>query len=72
MDQHPWTTYEVARLQNEERLLRARDAMRALEVRETSPDRAAAEGTHSRSSLLGRVLRHRAPTAAAQAGTEAR
>jgi hypothetical protein len=70
MDIHPWTNYEVARLRNEERLMRARDAMRALEARETSPDQPTAEGTHSRGSLLGRVL-HRAPAAAGQARTEA-
>jgi hypothetical protein len=32
---HPWTKYEVARLRDEERLLRARDAMRARELRES-------------------------------------
>jgi hypothetical protein len=71
MDIHPWTNYEVARLRNEERLLRARDAMRALEVRETSPDQPTADRTRRRGSLLGRVLRHGAPAAPAQAGTEA-
>lgn len=33
MDIHPWTRYEIARLRDEERLLRARDAMRARDVR---------------------------------------
>ena len=28
---HPWTKYEIARLRDEERLLRARSAMRAIE-----------------------------------------
>lgn len=31
---HPWTKYEIARLRDEERLLRARAAMRATEARE--------------------------------------
>jgi hypothetical protein len=30
---HPWTKYEIARLRDEERLLRARSAMRAIEAR---------------------------------------
>lgn len=30
---HPWTRYEVARLRDEERLLRARAAMQVKEVR---------------------------------------
>ena len=30
---HPWTRYEVARLRDEERLLRARAAMQVREVR---------------------------------------
>jgi len=33
MDIHPWTKYEIARLRDEERLLRARSAMRASEAR---------------------------------------
>jgi hypothetical protein len=32
---HPWTKYEVARLRDEERLLRARDAMHVRELRES-------------------------------------
>ena len=31
---HPWTKYEIARLRDEERLLRARSAMRAIESRD--------------------------------------
>ena len=34
MDIHPWTKYEVARVRDEERLLRARAAMQARELRE--------------------------------------
>ena len=65
--QHPWTKYEVARLRNEERLFRARDAMRALEVREEQP----AEPSHRLDSLLDRVWRHKARQAAAEARPEA-
>jgi hypothetical protein len=65
--QHPWTKYEVARLRHEERLFRARDAMRALEVREEQP----AEPAHRLDSLLDRVRRHKARTAAAEARPEA-
>jgi hypothetical protein len=32
MDIHPWTKYEIARIRDEERLLRAREARRAKEV----------------------------------------
>jgi hypothetical protein len=34
MDTHPWTKYEVARMRDEERLLRARSAMLVREARE--------------------------------------
>lgn len=30
---HPWTKYEIARLRDEERVLRARDAMHVRELR---------------------------------------
>jgi hypothetical protein len=33
MDIHPWTKYEVARIRDEERLLRARAAFHARELR---------------------------------------
>jgi len=69
--QHPWTKYEVARLRSEERLVRARDAMRALEVREEQPAEPTAEAWHRLDSLLDRVWRHGARTAAAEARPEA-
>ena len=62
--QHPWTRYEVSRLRDEERLLRARQAMRALEVREEQPT---AKGSHRLGFLLDRVRR----TAAAAPRSEA-
>jgi hypothetical protein len=53
MDTHPWTQYEVARLRDEERLFRARDAMRAREL-----PRHDGNGTTARAvSWLDRLLR---------------
>jgi hypothetical protein len=69
--QHPWTKYEVARLRDEERLLRAREAMRAHEVREEQPTEPTAEGPHRLGFLLDRVWRHKARTAARAARSEA-
>jgi hypothetical protein len=53
---HPWTKYELARLRDEERLLRARAAMRAVELRE---DRQPTPDVEQRQvvSLLDRILR---------------
>jgi hypothetical protein len=69
--QHPWTKYEVARLRDEERLLRAREAMRAHEVREEQRTDPTAERPHRLGVLLDRVWRHKARTAAAAARPEA-
>ena len=52
---HPWTTYEVARLRDEERLLRARAAMQVRELRK--PDVVEVGGTALASSWLDRLLR---------------
>jgi len=38
MDIHPWTKYEIARIRDEERLLRARAAMHASEFRSSDAD----------------------------------
>jgi hypothetical protein len=38
MDIHPWTKYEIARIRDEERLVRAREAMLARELRTSSVD----------------------------------
>ena len=54
---HPWTKYEIARLRDEERLLRARDAMHVRELRESHEETGAAPSTIS---LLDRI-RRRAP-----------
>jgi hypothetical protein len=53
---HPWTKYEMARLRDEERLLRARAAMRAVEVREARPLEPERD-TRPSVSLLTRILR---------------
>ena len=42
MDIHPWTKYEVARIRDEERLLRARAAMQARELRRSDADESGA------------------------------
>jgi hypothetical protein len=38
MDIHPWTKYEIARIRDEERLLRARAAMQVRELRASDAD----------------------------------
>jgi hypothetical protein len=67
---HPWTKYEIARLRDEERLLRARAAMRAVEVREAR--RVESETDRQPSvSLIDRILRREAVVAKqAPAGSE--
>ncbi len=52
---HPWTRYEVARLRDEERLLRARAAMQVKEVRRSSAIEVAE--TTQASSWLDRLRR---------------
>jgi hypothetical protein len=67
---HPWTKYEIARLRDEERLLRARSAMRAVEVREARRVESEADGQPT-VSLLDRILRREAVAKRAAAGSEA-
>jgi hypothetical protein len=57
---HPWTRYEVARLRDEERLLRARAAMQVREVRKA--DVTEVGGTAQASSWLDRLRRRDAVT----------
>jgi hypothetical protein len=66
MDIHPWTKYEIARIRDEERLLRARAAMQSRELRNAQE---VESGVVARSSLLDR-LRRRQP--AEQASVTAR
>jgi hypothetical protein len=55
---HPWTKYEVARLRDEERLLRARDAMHVRELRESKQE---VGGATARSASWLDRLRRREP-----------
>jgi len=56
MDIHPWTKYEVARLRDEERLLRAREASLVREARRANAD---AEELDARSTTWFSWLRRR-------------
>ena len=55
MDIHPWTKYEIARIRDEERLLRAREARLAREARASSSD----EGIEGAQTSWFRWLRRR-------------
>ena len=57
MDVHPWTRYEIARMRDEERLLRARAAMRANELRRSDVDEIG--GSARAGSWLGRLRRQK-------------
>lgn len=71
MDIHPWTKYEIARMRDEERLLRARSALRAVEIREArrAEAQAAKSAKPTRVSFLDRLRRRGAQHAAT--GSEA-
>lgn len=71
MEVHPWTKYEIARMRDEERLLRARAAMRALELREASPGEPKAKSTQGAVSLIDRIRRRAAQAKGAPAGSGA-
>lgn len=55
---HPWTMYEVARFRDEERLLRAQAAMRALKTGEEHSSEPQPDSLQGTISWLGRI-RHR-------------
>ena len=57
MDIHPWTKYEVAALRDEERLLRAMSAYKALRGADGGAIETVVEGRSSRMRLLDRLLR---------------
>jgi len=59
MDIHPWTKYEIARLRDEERLLRAREAMHASELRNSDVGDV---GVEARSTWFGWLRRRGAST----------
>jgi hypothetical protein len=65
MDVHPWTKYEIARLGHEERLLRARVAMQALEARRCEAQTSSSQRT---TSWLDRIRRRGSVTKRAPAG----
>ena len=70
MEIHPWTKYEVARLRHEERILRVRDAIQALEVRHADASEPPVRKPYRIGSLLAR-LRRQTEASAAQAHSEA-
>jgi hypothetical protein len=55
--QHPWTKYEIARLRDEERLLRAQAAMRAGELRQDAANEPDVARASRVVSLLARIRR---------------
>jgi hypothetical protein len=57
---HPWTKYEIARLRDEQRLLRARDAIHVRELRKSQQEVGGASVPHA--SLLDRLLRREPAT----------
>jgi hypothetical protein len=67
VDTHPWTKYEIARLHDEERLLRAREARLVQEARAGEPEVGVARPADS---LLARLMRrgHAARRAPARSG----
>ncbi len=68
MDIHPWTKYEIARLRDEERLLRARAAMHVAEAREARADEQAEARSRSAFAWIQRMRRHEAASGTAPAG----
>lgn len=64
---HPWTNYEIARLRDEERLLRARAATHAAALRTVDEPQVAPQ--EESSSRLARILRRSLVAERAQAGS---
>ena len=71
MDTHPWTNYEVARMRDEERLLRARTAMLVREAREARRSELQIGEPTRASSLLQRFRRSRVVADRTPAGSGA-
>ena len=57
MDSHPWTKHEVARARDEERLLRAMAAYKALRGADGGAINPVVESRSGRTRLLDRLLR---------------
>lgn len=64
MDVHPWTKYEIARIRDEEWLLRAKTAMQVREIRRSEVDEVEepAQGASWLRRLLGRDVGADQPT----------
>jgi hypothetical protein len=71
MATHPWTNYEVARMRDEERLLRARSAMLVREAREARRSELQSGEPTRAISWLERIRRPRVVTGRASAGSGA-
>ena len=67
MDMHPWTKYEVAQARDEERLLRAMSAYRALRSRDDATVDLGVESRAGRIRFLDRLLRREIGVARAPA-----
>ena len=57
MEVHPWTKYDIARARDEERLLRAMSAYRALRGSDGGVEGLAVESRAGKTRLLDRLLR---------------
>jgi hypothetical protein len=68
MEGHAWTMYDLARARDEERLLRAMDAYRALRGRDGGAEGLAVESRAARTRFLDRLLRRELVTARPAAG----
>ena len=68
---HPWTNYEIARLRDEERLLRARSAMLVREAREARRSELQSGDRTRATSWLQRIRRPGVATDRAPAGSGA-
>jgi hypothetical protein len=66
---HPWTKYEIARVRDEERLLRARAAMRSREVRDVPATELGSDAPQASISLLERIRRRKVLAGGAAAGS---
>jgi hypothetical protein len=71
MDIHPWTKYEIARLRDEERLLRARDARHVVAAREAAAADSPEAPPRTGFAWISRIRRREAASGTAQAGSEA-
>ncbi len=65
MDINPWSNYEVARIRDEERLLRARAAMQATALRQSHADVGDVGGSALAVSWFDRLRRRQVATDAA-------